>query len=153
MDGPRQAYHYTKLIDGLWVGNANAAEEYFSSKTEDRPRDGIKSVISPAADCVATRKLVYNRWLSVLLMPYADHDAIRKEVADSILAFHKAHQPTFVHCAAGANRSMAVASIILCGNYGWSLRRAFDVAWPWCGGIRESVENWYKDCGYEAVNK
>ena len=142
---PKQTYHYQKLADGLWVGSANAAEEFFSAAAigEQQPRDGIRSIISPAADCVTSRKLVYNRHLSVMLLPYADHDAIRTEVADAIIAFHKAVRPTFVHCAAGANRSLAVASMLLVAVHGWSLEKAFEVSWPWCGGIRQGVIDWY----------
>lgn len=127
---------YSKLSSRLWVGDANVAESLFTRHAN--PPDGIKSIICPAIDCVALRGIVYHRHLHVMMLPWPDGQVISRATHQALLAFFDAFYPTFVHCAAGANRSLAIAALLLV-HEGKSLEDAFKLAEPWHPTIWQSV--------------
>lgn len=129
-------HYFTQLSEMLWVGNANAAETFFS---RGRKNPGnIRSIVCPAQDCIEKRGIVYHESLAVLTFPWMDDHQITQSEADACVAFYRAMRPTFVHCAAGANRSLAVAAILLVSD-GLTLDQAFEKSWPWHDDIGSSV--------------
>lgn len=79
---------------------------------------------------------------STLYIPVREDISTPHAMFDAACAFHKAFQPLFIHCVAGANRSRVFSAALLVGVHGMSIDEALKIADPPPGKVFDSFKEW-----------